>query len=36
MGDARWLRDAYRESGSFNDVARLQSEMWTGRTTSQR
>jgi carboxylate-amine ligase len=33
LGDAQWLRDAYRESGSFNDVARLQSDIWTGKTT---
>jgi glutamate---cysteine ligase / carboxylate-amine ligase len=26
--DAAWLRDAYREHGSLNDVARLQSRLW--------
>ena len=26
--DAAWLREAYRSSGSLNDVARLQSELW--------
>jgi len=31
MGDAQWLRDAHRESGSLNDVARLQSDIWTGK-----
>jgi carboxylate-amine ligase len=30
-GDAKWLRDAYRERGSLNDVARLQSDRWMGR-----
>ena len=30
--DARWLRDAYRERGSLNDVARLQSDRWMGRS----
>ena len=28
--DAPWLRAAYRTSGSLNDVARLQSELWMG------
>jgi carboxylate-amine ligase len=29
--DANWLREAYRERGSLNDVARLQSDRWMGR-----
>jgi carboxylate-amine ligase len=28
--DAAWLRETYRTSGSLNDVARLQSELWMG------
>lgn len=28
--DAGWLREAYQEHGSFNDVARLQSRLWMG------
>ncbi|MNC91141.1 Carboxylate-amine ligase YbdK [compost metagenome] len=28
--DAAWLRETYRASGSLNDVARLQSELWMG------
>ncbi len=30
--DAGWLRQVYGERKSFNDVARLQSELWMGRT----
>ena len=30
--DAGWLRQAHRERGSLNDVARLQSDLWMGRT----
>jgi carboxylate-amine ligase len=30
--DAGWLRRAYRERGSLNDVARMPSELWTGLT----
>ena len=29
--DAQWLRDVHAELGSLNDVARRQSEEWTGR-----
>ena len=28
--DAAWLREQYRSHGSLNDVARLQSALWTG------
>jgi glutamate---cysteine ligase / carboxylate-amine ligase len=28
--DAGWLRAAYRERGSLNDVARMQSDLWMG------
>jgi glutamate---cysteine ligase / carboxylate-amine ligase len=28
--DAVWLREAYRNHGSLNDVARMQSELWMG------
>jgi glutamate---cysteine ligase / carboxylate-amine ligase len=35
-GDAKWLRDAYRERGSLNDVARLQSDRWMGRSVASR
>jgi carboxylate-amine ligase len=28
--DAGWLREAHRESGSLNDVARMQSDLWMG------
>jgi carboxylate-amine ligase len=28
--DAAWLREAYRSSGSLNDVVRLQCELWMG------
>jgi len=31
--DAGWLREMYRTRGSFNDVARLQSEVWMGKAT---
>ena len=30
--DAGWLREAHREHGSLNDVARLQSDLWMGTT----
>lgn len=30
--DAAWLRETYRHSNSLNDVARLQSDLWMGRT----
>ena len=30
-GDAKWLREAYRQHGSLNDVARMQSDLWMGR-----
>jgi carboxylate-amine ligase len=30
--DAGWLRRAYRERGSLNDVARMQSDLWMGLT----
>ena len=30
-GDSKWLRNAYRERGSLNDVARMQSDRWMGR-----
>lgn len=29
--DARWLRETYKRYNSFNDVARLQSDLWMGR-----
>lgn len=29
--DARWLREAYKRYNSFNDVARMQSDLWMGR-----
>jgi hypothetical protein len=29
--DAQWLRQAYKERKSLNDVARMQSERWMGR-----
>jgi carboxylate-amine ligase len=32
--DARWLRETYKQYNSFNDVARLQSDLWTGRATA--
>jgi carboxylate-amine ligase len=32
-GDAAWLRRTYRECGSLNDVARMQSDLWMGRAT---
>jgi len=28
--DANWLREIYRERGSLNDVARMQSDLWMG------
>ena len=28
--DAEWLRQAYRDRGSLNDVARMQSNLWMG------
>src|SRR6185295_3016113 len=28
--DAGWLREAHRERGSLNDVARMQSDLWMG------
>lgn len=28
--DAAWLRQAYKERGSLNDVARVQSDLWMG------
>ena len=28
--DANWLREAHRERGSLNDVARMQSDLWMG------
>ena len=31
-GDAKWLRDAYVERRSLNDVARMQSDRWMGRS----
>jgi len=31
--DAAWLRQALRERGSLNDVARLQSDLWMGLAT---
>ena len=31
-GDAAWVRQAYSEVKSLNDVARLQCELWMGRT----
>jgi carboxylate-amine ligase len=30
--DAGWLRSAYRERGSLNDVARMQSDLWMARS----
>ncbi len=30
--DAAWLREVFRERGSLNDVARMQSERWMGKT----
>jgi carboxylate-amine ligase len=30
--DAGWVRQAYAEVKSLNDVVRLQSELWMGRT----
>jgi len=30
--DANWLRGVYRERGSLNDVARMQSDLWMGLT----
>ncbi len=35
-GDAKWLREAYRERGSLNDVARMQSDLWMGRAAAPR
>ncbi|MGH8752067.1 MAG: YbdK family carboxylate-amine ligase [Burkholderiales bacterium] len=32
--DAAWLRAQYRKTGSLNDVARLQSDLWMGKTTN--
>jgi len=29
--DAEWLRQAHRDRGSLNDVARMQSDLWMGR-----
>ena len=29
--DAAWLRQAHRDRGSLNDVARMQSDLWMGR-----
>ena len=31
-GDAEWLRRAYRERGTMNEVARMQSELWMAST----
>ncbi len=31
--DAVWLRESYRERGSLNDVARMQSDLWMGSST---
>jgi len=31
-GDADWLRQAYKERGTLNDVARMQSELWMARS----
>lgn len=31
-GDARWLRETYKRHNSLNDVARMQSDLWMGRT----
>jgi len=28
--DAEWLRQAHRDRGSLNDVARMQSDLWMG------
>ena len=28
--DAAWLRQALRERGSLNEVARMQSDLWMG------
>ena len=33
-GDAAWLREVHTELGSLNDVARRQSDEWTGRTSA--
>lgn len=33
-GDAGWLRQAFRERGSLNDVARMQSDLWMGKTAA--
>ena len=30
--DANWLREQFRERGSLNDVARIQSDLWMGKT----
>jgi carboxylate-amine ligase len=35
QGDAKWLRDTYQQRGSLNDVARLQSDLWMGRSVTQ-
>ncbi len=35
-GDAKWLRETYRERGSLNDVARMQSDRWMGRGTGSK
>ncbi|MNC99849.1 Glutamate--cysteine ligase [compost metagenome] len=32
--DADWLRRVYRERESLNDVARLQSDLWMGRSVA--
>ncbi len=32
--DARWLRETYKRYNSFNDVVRLQSDLWMGRETA--
>jgi len=31
-GDSSWLREQLKKSGSLNDVARLQSNRWMGKT----
>jgi len=31
-GDAEWLRQAYKERGTLNDVARMQSGLWMARS----
>jgi glutamate---cysteine ligase / carboxylate-amine ligase len=33
-GDAAWLRQAYKEHKSLNDVARMQSESWMGQAAA--